>query len=347
MKILRGAILGALLAPHALAKELPYVFTSINSCTETSNMPNGAAYNIPQLQCNVSWVLDPEIAQVGDTFSLSMPEIFVLTRTATEDTAVNEYIYTPFDLTVSGVQLATCNYYGGGPFSLNSQIQCQVTADLSRYSAVEGTLEFFVVINKGWTAEAIDAAKFWQVGSNTVTFNGDLSTQVTLPLPADYSIWGQVNDANIPNNAGLGWTQTNQENQVFLFYSPLQLCGGQGIQGGNLSYTFDNSPSVTFLNIEVYMSNQFNSLNSPMTAESVPGLSISISPSSFVATFDTLPAGYIVWASVLMEPCDPWQSPSFLWHSQVVCTDGSTDSNAQGWNMGPVPQSLAVTGQCE
>jgi hypothetical protein len=343
MRALQGGILGALLASYAAAKQLTDVFTSINSLAVDGTGPSGNPF--PRFDCNVSWVLNPEIAQIGDTFTLDMHDVFTVYRTATSDPNNNLYINTPFDLTANGVQIATCNFYGGGPLSLDSQIQCQVIADLFRYSAIDGTLEFSGIFNTGVTAETLAAANYWQVGNNTITFNGNLSIQVNLPIAlsfpgtADAHLWDGL------------WFPTQQQNLTFFSYSPLQLCGGQGIQSGSFTFSYTPYPPVncTPSNIEFYVTNQFNSILNPKTAEVIPGLSIDISGdgTTIVASFGALSPGYTFWFSTLLQPVNPWLWNDFEYYTNVICADGTTDSKDQPLYMYPNLGSIVGTGQCE
>jgi hypothetical protein len=325
MRIFRAGIFGILVASYVAAVELSGVFTSLNSITSMGASTYGYV-------CNVGWELNPLAAKVGDTFTLDMPYVFTVLRIEN-----HQYVTAPFDLIVDGVQLATCNVDQGTIQSMNSSIHCEVTADLSPYSAAKGTLEFTVLFNMGVSAESLEAAKYWKVGSNIVTFNGDISTEVTLP-PVDELWWGN------------SWYEAQPEQPLF-FYTPLQLCGGQGIKSGNLTYAYDypyNDPAtLTWSNIEVYMSNQFSNFYSPETAEDIPGLSIEATDGIVVATFGAIPPGYTVWFSGVCQGVNIFNYPDFIQTTSVVCADGTTDSNKFGYYLIADPANITVTGQRE
>jgi hypothetical protein len=111
-----------------------------------------------------------------------------------------------------------------GRLSLEIIIQCHVTVDLLTYPSLTGAVDFNIVFDGGGRTESIDTANHWNSGSNTVTFNSDISTQVSM----------QVTDTT----SRLFLSIITMRSETFYYYSqPSSICNGGDINTGTFVFS--------------------------------------------------------------------------------------------------------------
>jgi hypothetical protein len=104
-----------------------------------------------------------------------MPYVFVV-RKIIGGVATNYFA-------ITGQIFASRSIDQAGGRAVKTTITCQVTADLSSYSTVSGTMNISIIFDDGGRTQTTDAASYWISDSNTVTFNGDLTSKFLLFHP--------------------------------------------------------------------------------------------------------------------------------------------------------------------
>lgn len=211
------------LTHFASAKLLSNVFTKLGSITSTSpsNSPHiKEPYSYWKAQ--LSWEITESMnANTGDTFQLSMP-------------GVAHVIGSYFDIKLtSGATFASCSTTNTYIYSgTTTVVNCEITLDMSKYVTLSGTLTLPIVFLGGGREYLTTLASRWNVGSNVVTFNGNLKSSVTFVK--------NTVDATDPFQE----TSQNKYGDVFYYYlSPKKMCAGQGVKKATFTFTVVTSIS--------------------------------------------------------------------------------------------------------
>lgn len=105
-----------------------------------------------------------------------MPQVFEVRQVSEEEKSLNHFD-TTFD---GGLPFAFDILHQSAGSVLDTTISCHLTADLTEYGPMSGTLQFAVVFDAGARLVTIDAGNCWETGINTIIFHSDLVQTVEL-----------------------------------------------------------------------------------------------------------------------------------------------------------------------
>jgi hypothetical protein len=306
MQLFGGSfITTAMLAALAYANAVTNVFRSIDSVT-----PESLPYWYTTV--SVGWVLDSASVQTGDTFSLTMPDVFIARANSAE-------WYLPyFDMESSdGTIVASCSIStaGGISSSTDTVFSCVVTADFCKQPVYSGSLEIIVTFDAGGRVETIANANLWTVNTNTMTFNGDLSFDVTF--------------ASSGNTAGNLWYERSMNpDREFIYYLPYQSCGSSDTTSHTIVFQLTGQLVFEPSTVEAYGATAFNPYGFPLDAVSV-GASITYSSDMRTMTviFGPTTPDVRVWLSFYAQDVFFSETADFMITQDTqVCADGSVSN---------------------
>jgi len=307
-----------LLAP-TLAKQVDGIFTSINSI----KLYEGDGYPFDFYQVNLGWeIKKSQDVQTGDTFVLNMPYVFEVRLT--EDSGFKNY----FDIVLSnGEHIASCTFDQAGGRTLSTQVNCQVTADLSGYQTLSGNLDFDIIFDGGGRTQTTAAASHWSTGSNTITFNNNLSKSVSFRTP--------------DTDTAQFISRYTMKGDVFYYYlAPKDLCSGSGIKSGTFQFTVSGGPGGDFGQLnqsltETYITNNISPFGYPKSYSSLNGKSdrYSNSGKTFKTTFGSISAGDRFWFSGFSKFTYISGTYSVYYDLEVTCKNGKKDRSRQTINL--------------
>lgn len=296
-----------------LAKEVSGIFTSLNSIS----LYTGNGYPFDFYNVNVGWkITSAQNVQTGDTFTLNMPNVFEVRLTSSGSFRNN------FDIVLSnGQHIASCNFNQAGGRASSTSINCQVTADISDYSTLSGSISFDAVFDGGGRIETTSAASRWTSGTNTITFNNNLSNTVSFNTP------------NTDTSQFL--SRYTMKGDVFYYYlAPSDLCYGQGIRSGTFTFTVSQGPGGNFgvLNqslTETYTTNNISPFGYPISYSALNSGSSSYSNSGrqLTTTFRSIPAGNRFWFSGFSAYSYVSGTYTVSYDLEVTCNNGWSDSD--------------------
>lgn len=302
-----------------LAKEVSGIFTSINSIS----LYSGNGYPFDFYNVNVGWkITSSQNVQTGDTFTLNMPNVFEVRLTQSGSFRNN------FDIVLSnGQHIASCNFDQAGGRASSTSINCQVTADISDYSTLSGSISFDAIFDGGGRIETTSAASRWTSGSNTITFNNNLSNTVSFSTP------------NTDTTQFL--SRYTMKGDVFYYYlAPKNLCNGGAIQSGTFQFTVSQGPGGSFgvLNqslTETYTTNNISPFGYPKSYSTLNGASSSYANNGrqLNTNFGYIPAGNRFWFSGFSAYSYVSGTYSVNYDLEVRCASGWTDSDYQTINL--------------
>ncbi|ODV73910.1 uncharacterized protein CYBJADRAFT_184333 [Cyberlindnera jadinii NRRL Y-1542] len=247
------------------SKEIEGVFTSIKSISLLSQTTNDKGpFNFYTVE--MGWSLDAQTAETGDYFLLTMPYVFEV-RITDEETLVDY-----FDILFNGGQtLASCDVDQAAGKSLETMIQCEITANLEDLDTLTGTVSFVVVFDGGCRTATIEAGSHWVSGTNTVYFNGNLQGKVDL---------GKIETGR------MDLTETAQSvaraisgGESLMYYSPQLFCSNAGgVSSGTITLTLTGAPFVDGTS-ELYYSDEMSPYLYPVYASEIPSTQLTSSSS--------------------------------------------------------------------
>jgi hypothetical protein len=242
-----------------------------------------------------------------------------------------------FDITKDGSTVASCTSDPAGGRSLESIIQCQVADDLSGYSSLTGTVEFTIVFDAGGRTETIDAANYWIAGRNTVTFKGDISTQVSM----------QSTDTT----SRIFLSRITMRGDTFFYYSPSSsIFNGGAITSGTFVFQIqDFQYDIDAASTEAYITSRLSTFGFPQSYDT---LTTTVTPSTDRTTitvdFGAIPARERFWVSTFGENnSENAQYTEYIvkmsFNVQFSCNSGQ-NSNFVTANVTPIQGSGNISG---
>ena len=262
------------LATTVLSAQVTGVFTAINNIVPPANQQP----HIPSWQATVAWTIDSSKVAPGDTFTLTLPDVFKFTSTT--NTLV---------LSSGGTNYATCTLTSGENLLPYSLISCTALPAVTTVAEADGTITFPFTFNAGMTNSPQDlaAATLWTPGQNLVTFQdgADLTFTVTMSAGAYYI----QSDPNQGSYMTRKLTRLQQMEHYYQGPTCIQPMSGTITMALGGQTPFDCSQSGA------YLSDSFNAWQFPSQALTTAGggsITYTCSPSAIVATFTNIPAGY-------------------------------------------------------
>ncbi|ODV75650.1 uncharacterized protein CYBJADRAFT_171555, partial [Cyberlindnera jadinii NRRL Y-1542] len=322
MKFLTSVLSTFLLAAsYVCAKEVDGVFTSVNRISKSSDSQTSTQIPFDWYDVEVGWTIDTSKIETGDTFSLTMPYVYQVRILN------NGILSTYFDITSDDKTIASCDVDNAGGRSLETTITCTLTADLSSYTTFSGTADFLIVFDAGGRTETIESAKKWTSGSNVVTFNGDLSSQVSF--------------SGINTSGRQFISRITMRGDTFYYYAaPAQLCRGGAISSGTFTFEIENDGyELKLEDVEAYYTNQFNSFGFPTSYSNLAITSKTLSSNKRRVTieFGAIPAGSRFWFSDYSNKLDQnYQLYSVVDDIEVVCQGRGRDGVRETTRLTPV-----------
>lgn len=316
--LLLWALFSVFITP-TLAKTVDGVFNSINSI----QIYQGDGYPFDFYKVNVGWkITQSQNVQTGDTFTLNMPNVFEVRLTS-----ANGFL-SYFDIVLdNGQHIASCTFDQAGGKASSTSVNCQVTADISGYSSLTGTLDFDIIFDGGGRIETTSAASRWTSGQNTITFNNNLSKTVNF---------------NTPNINGAQFiSRYTMKNDIFYYYlAPSTLCSGNGISSGTFTFTVSEGPGGEFGKLtqsltETYSTNNLSPFGYPKSYSALSGGSSVYSSNGRVLTrtFNSIPAGDRFWFSGFSAYTYLSGTFSVNYDLRVTCKSGFQDRSTQTLNL--------------
>lgn len=270
------------------SKEIEGVFTSINSISLLSQTTNDKGpFNFYTVE--MGWSLDPQTAETGDYFLLTMPYVFEV-RITDEETLVDY-----FDILFNGGQtLASCDVDQAAGKSLETVIQCEITANLEDLDTLTGTVSFVVVFDGGCRTATIEAGSHWVSGTNTVYFNGNLQGKVDL---------GKITSRNTDlTQYAQDVSRAISDGDSLLYYSPQVFCSNAGgVSSGTINLTLTDAPFVDGTS-ELYYSDEMSPYLYPVYASEIPSTQLTSSSSTtLVYAFGAISNKARLWWSTFID----------------------------------------------
>lgn len=317
----------SLLFMFVSSKEVSGVFTSIDSIVPASSSGYGP-FDFNTVK--VSWTIDTSKIDTGDTFSLNMPYIFEVRITNADNSLTNFFDIKNDD----GTTLASCNVDQAGGRSLETSINCQVTADLTDFTTFSGSLQFVMIGDGGGLPLTIPAAEHWTAGVNQLVFNGDLTHDITFKQPGMRTL-GRV----------------TMRGDVFHYYMPKEeLCPLSGIKNGTLGVIVKSqSLPINTADSNMYYTNTFSPYDFPLEANTIPDTTSQYTSSAnrLDYSFGAVPVGgQIYWSGFVDNVAQEYSSYEVMFSLNYDCYDNSEEKIAGNYatNFVVVPGNLETDG---
>ncbi len=311
-------VLFSIFVHQVYAKQVNGIFTSINSI----QLYQGNGYPFDFYKVNVGWkITQSQNLQTGDTFTLNMPNVFEVRLT--QNGGFGNY----FDIVLdNGQHIASCTFDQAGGRASSTSVNCQLTADISNYDTLNGDLDFDIIFDGGGRIETTSAASRWTSGTNTITFNNNLSNTVSF---------------NTPNTDPAQFiSRYTMKGDVFYYYlAPKNLCYGAGVRSGTFTFSVSSGPgdfgkldqSLT----ETYSTGNISPFGYPKSYSALGGANPSYSSNgrTFTTTFNSINSGERFWFSGFSKYTYISGTYAVSYDLRVNCNNGWTDESANTINL--------------
>ncbi|CAK7900172.1 hypothetical protein CAAN1_05S05138 [[Candida] anglica] len=313
-----------ILANTIYAKQIAGVFTSLDSITFQN--PGGYPDNIPTSPswiASISWFIDGSTMSAGDTFTLHMPYVYKFTAATS---TVN--------LNVNNVAYATCTYSPGGVLVNYSELECVISDAVSSSSQASGYLSVPFVFQNGWghAPNDIEAANQFVAGTNSVVWtDGYKQLSTTVNFDAGRSTYSTSDQ--LPTNQLVYSSKSDPPLQRMRHYVLSGSCGNDGMRSGTFGLTF-SANTIDCTQAYVGITNDVNDWFYPKSYQPYT-VSGSCQDSSYVVTYNNIPAGYRVFMDLFIK--EPANSGTVSYTNTYFCGDSQTETNSDASvNWGPV-----------
>jgi hypothetical protein len=322
MKLFKNGVIITMLMAIAVAKNVDNVFRSVSLVSASSPGRPMDGHTV-----DIGWVLDHNEVGTGDIFTLDMPHAFYAYPISTGQ---SPFFYLN---TTDGTSVASCEIDAGAGFSVSNgtTITCVVIADFCLQALYSGTQRFGVKLASGGRIETIPAATQWTTGINTVTFNGNLSYDITFTeFSSSEEQYYQLGNGLTPDRYFL----------YFFIYDP---CAGPSASGyggaftsATMTITVQGQTVLQNALTEMYYSDM-SSFLFPLDYNSIVTSKV-LSSDQKTITFNMGPAPALskLWfstyvKSLLSSPGFP--SFTFSYSGHFKCSDGTTAERAASYPM--------------
>lgn len=316
----------------ALCKDVDGVFTAISSIQKLSTVSVANMGAGPQgfYAVVMEWAVDSTMAQTGDSFYLRMPYVSQV-RILEDDMLTNS-----FDILLEdGQTFASCEVDQAGLRSLETVISCEMTVDINSYESLSGTLSFTIVFEGGLRLETAAASSHWEVGTNTVTFNGDLTKEVQF-------------EAAIPD-ISIAVVRINMRGDTLFYFTPEPyMCSGGGASNGSLQIrTTELNYPIIEEDIQLYYTRGLTELGYPKDFQALEISSSELSPNKTVLdlTYGAVPAGTRIWVSGFHTSIGGnYPLYAMVFRVNLECTNPDVEDSSIGLTVSVSPRSDSPSG---
>ncbi|KAL6450000.1 ALS6 Agglutinin-like protein 6 [Candida maltosa Xu316] len=286
-----------LLTSTITAKQIHGVFTNFDSLSSTS--ASNQVPNLPTWFAEISWSLDGEKCFPGDTFSLQLLGVhrFVTTKSS-------------FNLGVDDTVFASCEMISANENSSYSSLECMVTSNIKINTKASGTVKLPLVFTVGGsiTPSTINAATYYTVGDNLVTFNDGINN---LQLQTFFA------SSNINSENPISFTRFDSTRKQ-IFNSVIGPYCAKGYSAGRLGISVtSNNAQFNCSTTSVSITNKLNSWNLPVSIDTFKH-DILCTPSSLTISYNNIPVGFRPYISASLVTTGE-ENIAFKYLVQNIC----------------------------
>ncbi|EMG49002.1 hypothetical protein G210_0329, partial [Candida maltosa Xu316] len=270
----------AVLFGHAIADDIPGVFTSFDSLTFSNPRLQYTPPNYPTWNAVLGWELDAAVARPGDKFTLFMPCVF---KFVTDEQTV--------DLVVGNTVYGVCRMNSGEQFVSFSSLSCTVSNALTAGHHAIGQVSLPMTFNVGQSGSSVDleTSSCFKPGINTVTFEDGPNK---LSIQADFQT-GTADPSLVINSQRL--IQSLEKSLAVLIAPDCP----SGYSSGTIGFSStDPAYQLDCSSADAGLTSQLNAWNNPEDKIDYP-FTRSCTSKGFSISFSRIDAGFRPFLSAL------------------------------------------------